>query len=61
MLMTVTLRRDNANVKRYVHELVLEAFAGSIPDGMQAQHKTINTLWNDLRNLEYGPKPKHYE
>jgi hypothetical protein len=60
-LLTVTLRVDNANVKRYVHELVLETFVGPVPEGSVARHKTINTLWNDLENLEYGPRQKQYE
>lgn len=52
----IKLRRDGAVKSRYVHQLVLEAFIGPRPDGMEACH------WNDipddnrLENLRWATK-----
>ncbi len=43
-----------------VHRLVLLAFVGSCPDGMEARHLDGNTENNRLDNLEWGtPKENH--
>lgn len=50
----LSLKKHGAEVKRYVHHLVLEAFVGPCPPGMEACH------WNDipddnrLENLRWG-------
>lgn len=37
----------------YIHNLVLEAFVGPRPDGMQCNHKDGNKLNNHVDNLEW--------
>lgn len=39
---------------RYVHRLVLEAFAGPCGNGMEARHLDGNPSNNDLTNLKWG-------
>ncbi len=39
---------------KYVHSLVLEAFSGSRPKGMQCRHLDGNGFNNDLGNLAWG-------
>ena len=52
----IKLRRDGVVKSRYVHQLVLEAFIGPCPDGLEACH------WNDvpddnrLENLRWATK-----
>lgn len=52
----IKVRRDGVVKSRYVHQLVLEAFVGPCPDGMEACH------WNDipddnrLENLRWATK-----
>lgn len=48
----VTLSRDGVARRFWVHRLVLEAFVGARPDGMQACHNDgnpSNNLWSNLR------------
>lgn len=50
----VTLTRtDGKKVRRYVHHVVLEAFVGPCPEGMEAAHDDDNPLHNALRNLAW--------
>ncbi len=42
------------NKTRYVHALVLEAFKGSRPEGMEARHLNGNPRDNRPENLEWG-------
>lgn len=39
---------------KYIHLLVLEAFAGSRPDGMEALHIDGNKINNNTDNLRWG-------
>lgn len=39
---------------RLVHQLVLEAFVGQRPDGLECRHIDGNPTNNNLGNLEYG-------
>lgn len=41
---------------RYIHRLVLEAFVGPCPDGMEGCHKNCNTADNRLSNLRWDTK-----
>lgn len=49
----VCLGRGLAN-KRYVHRLVLEAFIGPRPEGMECCHNDGNPANNVLENLRWG-------
>jgi hypothetical protein len=40
--------------KRYLHRLVLEAFIGSCPTGMEGCHKDGDPANNNLENLRWG-------
>lgn len=56
------LRRDNAKVNKFVQRLVLEAFAGPCPPGMEARHfpdpsPGNNAVWN----LSWGTKSQNME
>jgi hypothetical protein len=48
-----TLRRDGRSVGRLVHHLVLEAFVGPRPPGMQGCHNNNDPTDNRLSNLRW--------
>lgn len=50
----VMLRVDGRSVYRKVHYLVLEAFAGTRPEGMLALHRDDDTANNHISNLYWG-------
>jgi hypothetical protein len=55
----VSLRENDGKGKvtcRYVHRLVLEAFVGPCPAGMEGCHKDGNTANNHQTNLRWGTK-----
>lgn len=52
--MAATLYRGNKSYSRRVHRLVLEAFVGPCPDGMEARHLDGNPTNNRLENLAWG-------
>ena len=64
---TVLLRDGNKKYNKYVHRLVLFAFVGKCPDGMESCHKdniktnnkSTNLEWNTHRAniMEYGGHP----
>jgi len=49
----VSLSRDGSNKKLLVHRLVMLAFVGRCPDGMNVNHKNGIKTDNQLGNLEY--------
>jgi hypothetical protein len=50
----VNLRRGNRSHTRYVHRLVLEAFAGPAPAGAHSRHLNGDPTDNRLANLRWG-------
>jgi hypothetical protein len=50
----VNLYRDGKAYHRFVHQLVLEAFVGPRPPGMQCRHHDGNPGNNALDNLAWG-------
>ena len=50
----IGLGSGNQKRQHYVHKLVLEAFVGPRPDGMQCRHLDGNKLNNSLQNLRWG-------
>lgn len=55
----VSLAQEGRSIKRYVHDLVLEAFVGPRPRGQQAcHHPDPDRTNNRLKNLRWG---KPYE
>lgn len=49
----LTLRRDDKDVSKTIHRLVLEAFSGLCPEGMQACHNNGNPEDNRIENLRW--------
>lgn len=47
------------SVKRYVHRLVLEIFAGPCPPGMEARHLNGARSDNHLLNLQWGTRAEN--
>ena len=45
---------ENEQIRYYVHRLVLEAFVGPCPEGMECRHLDGNPKSNDLVNLCWG-------
>ena len=53
----VSPRRDGKNFRRYVHRLVLTAFVGPCPEGMETRHINSNDRSdNRLANLCWGTR-----
>lgn len=50
----VTLSRDGVTKRFLVHRLVLAAFAGPCPDGMEGLHKSVNRTDCGISNLRWG-------
>lgn len=50
----VSLQRDAATRSRQVHRLVLEAFVGPCPEGMETRHLDGHAGNNHLANLRWG-------
>jgi len=55
----VTLRRDGLTKSLYVHRLVLEAFVGPCPAGMEACHWNDIPDDNSLPNLRWATKSEN--
>ena len=51
--LALSLTKNSQKAYRYVHRLVLEAFVGPCPEGMQACHKDGNPANNHLSNLRW--------
>lgn len=52
----VSLCRDGKVTKRLVHHLVLEAFVGPRPDGMEGLHYNDIAADNSVENLRWGTR-----
>ncbi len=53
--LVVDLHKDGVCTTRYVHRLVLEAFVGPCPDGLECRHfPDGDKCNNDLANLSWG-------
>lgn len=48
----VALRKNGRQKKKYIHRLVVEAFIGAIPKGLEVNHKDEDKSKNTLDNLE---------
>ena len=57
----VYLRRDGLKKHCYVHRLVLEAFVGPCPEGMEACHGANGYADNSLQNLNWGTKVQNMQ
>lgn len=47
-------------VHRYLHRLVLEAFVGTAPGGMEARHLDGNRFNNTVSNLAWGTRKENH-
>lgn len=55
--LNVSLRRDGKCIKRKLHRLILEAFVGPCPQGMEALHFPDRSPTNcNINNLRWGTK-----
>lgn len=50
----VHLAKNLAHHDKYIHVIVMEAFVGPCPDGMEVNHKDAVKSNNRLQNLEYA-------
>lgn len=55
----VTLQHGRRKTKRYVHQLVAEAFIGPIPEGMVVRHLDDNPIHNHVANLQIGTQAQN--
>lgn len=55
----VWMYRDGKRVPRQVHHLVLEAFVGPRPDGLEARHMNGNGTDNRVSNLSWGTRSEN--
>lgn len=55
----VCLSRDGKVRNRLVHRLVLEAFVGPCPDGLEALHDNDDATDNRLENLSWGTRARN--
>jgi hypothetical protein len=53
-MVTLHLGQKTSTVHRSVHQLVLEAFGGPRPEGLQVRHKDGDRRNNALENLAWG-------
>ncbi len=52
----VHLYKNNIDHKKYIHQLVLNAFVGLCPDGMECCHENGDPGNNNLSNLRWDTK-----
>ena len=57
----VNLTRPGKRTYPYVHQLVLEAFVGPCPEGMECLHRDGNPANNRLENLRWGSHAENME
>jgi hypothetical protein len=55
----VTLYKDGKRSRIFVHRLVMLAFVGPCPPGMETRHLDGNPLNNRLENLVYGTRQEN--
>lgn len=55
----VTLYRDGRRSRIFVHRLVLLAFVGPCPEGMECRHLNGDSADNRLANLTYGTRSEN--
>lgn len=55
----VTLWKNAVNYKYLVHRLVLEAFVGPCPEGMECRHLDDDPINNKLENLRWGTRSEN--
>lgn len=58
--LVVDLCRDGKSHQKRVHVLVLTAFVGPCPEGMEARHLDENKLNNHVLNLAWGTALENY-
>ena len=56
---TVGLHRDGKRHFRLVHRLVLQAFVGHCPKGMECRHLDGDQINNRLENLQWGTRTEN--
>lgn len=56
----VTLYRDRERYSRHIHRLVLEAFVGPCPEGMEACHNNGDASDNRLENLRWDTRSNNH-
>jgi len=56
----VELQKNNEKKKWHVHQLVLLAFVGPRPDGMECAHGNGNRVDNALSNLRYATRKDNH-
>lgn len=56
----VTLCKDGEKRKCPVHNLVMTAFVGKRPDGMEVRHLNSNSQDNRIENLAYGTSAENH-
>lgn len=59
--MLIWLHKDKISKKFAVHRLVLEAFVGPAPEGMEGCHNDGNWKNNHLENLRWGTHKSNHE
>ena len=60
-LLSVALLRDGVQKSFSVHRLVLDAFVGPRPEGMECRHLNGNPKDNSLGNLKWGTPKENSE
>lgn len=55
----VKLYRAGEGINHRVHRLVLEAFVGPMPDGLETRHINGDSCDNRLENLKYGTRAEN--
>ena len=58
--LAVDLYFDGKRTRRYVHQLVLEAFVGPCPVGHEACHGASGKLVNHVTNLRWGTRQSNH-
>ena len=57
----IAMWANNKGVTKTVHRLVLEAFVGPCPDGMEALHADGTRTNNSLSNLRWGTRSENVQ